>query len=444
MNDQDRSPRLNRGRERGFFELYGADPERADAIVFGRRTPLDRRGFLKGAGLASLGAALGAIVPFARHMPSGLVPVAFAAETDWVLQLSGAGLTVLNDRPINAETPAHLLDDGITPSSLHFVRNNGLMPEHVDSSEWSLNVDGDVIRPTTFSIRDLRRNFPLVKAALLLECGGNGRAGYNPPARGNQWTTGAVANSYWTGVRYRDVLNAVGLKPSAIYTGHYSTDRHPSGDPEKLVISRGVPIAKAMQSDTLIAFEMNGEPIPLTHGAPLRVVVPGWPGSASQKWLNRISIRDQVHDGPKMTGKSYRVPSQPVPPGAEVDNSNMRIIEAMPVKSLITRPETGYRLKHWEMLRVGGHAWAGDHVVTKVEISIDFGATWRRGVLKTPPNRGSWQNWSLELKLPGPGYYEIWARATDDQGIAQPMLVPGWNPRGYLNNSLHRIAVTAI
>ena len=444
MNDQDRSPRLNRGRERGFFELYGADPERADAIVFGRRTRLDRRGFLKGAGLASLGAALGAIVPFARHMPSGLVPVAFGAETDWVLQLSGAGLTVLNDRPINAETPAHLLDDGITPSSLHFVRNNGLMPEHVDSSEWRLNVDGDVIRPTTFSIRDLRRNFPLVKAALLLECGGNGRAGYNPPARGNQWTTGAVANSYWTGVRYRDVLNAVGLKPSAIYTGHYSTDRHPSGEPGKLVISRGVPIAKAMLSDTLIAFEMNGEPIPLTHGAPLRVVVPGWPGSASQKWLNRISIRDQVHDGPKMTGKSYRVPSQPVPPGAEVDNSNMRIIEAMPVKSLITRPETGYRLKHWEMLRVGGHAWAGDHVVTKVEISIDFGATWRRGVLKTPPNRGSWQNWSLELKLPGPGYYEIWARATDDQGIAQPMLVPGWNPRGYLNNSLHRIAVTAI
>ena len=221
MNDQDRSPRLNRGRERGFFELYGADPERAAAIVFGRRTRLDRRGFLKGAGLASLGAALGAIVPFARHLPSWLVPVAFGAETDWVLHLSGAGLTVLNDRPINAETPAHLLDDNITPSSLHFVRNNGLMPEHVDSSEWRLNVDGDVIRPTTFSIRDLRRNFPLVKAALLLECGGNGRAGYNPPARGNQWTTGAVANSYWTGVRYRDVLNAVGIKPVQNHRAHH-------------------------------------------------------------------------------------------------------------------------------------------------------------------------------------------------------------------------------
>ena len=122
----------------------------------------------------------------------------------------------------------------------------------------------------------------------------------------------------------------------------------------------------------------------------------------------------------------------------------MRIIEAMPVKSLITRPETGYRIKHWEMLRIGGHAWAGDHVVTKVDISIDFGATWRRTSLERPPNRGSWQNWSLALKLPGPGYYEVWARATDDQGIAQPMLVPGWNPRGYLNNSLHRIAVTAI
>ena len=434
----------NFSRERGLIELYGTDPERADAIVFGRKTPLGRRGFLKGVGLSSLSAALGATIPFAAYMPSGLVPVAFADEANWVRQLSHAGLTVLNDRPINAETPAHLLDDSVTPNHLHFVRNNGLMPEESGNQKWTLSIDGEVMRPTTFSIADLKRNFRPVKAALLLECGGNGRAGYNPPARGNQWTTGAVANAYWTGVRYRDVLNAVGLKPTAIYTAHYSTDRHPSGDPDKVVISRGIPIAKAMKSDTIIAFEMNGGPIPLTHGAPLRVVAPGWPGSASQKWLNRISIRDRVHDGTKMTGKSYRVPNQPVPPGAEVNNSDMRIIEAMPVKSIITRPETGYHHKHRETMQIGGHAWAGDRIITKVEVSIDFGATWRRAQVEGSHNRGSWQDWSSALKFPKPGYYEVWARATDNEGVAQPMLVPGWNPRGYLNNSTHRVAVMAV
>ena len=275
----------------------------------------------------------------------------------------------------------------------------------------------------------------------MIECGGNGRAGYNPPARGNQWTLGAVANAYWTSVRYRDVLNAVGIKPSAIYTGHYGADQHLSGDPEKVVISRGVPVQKAMKSDTILAFEMNGEPIPLTHGAPLRAVVPGWPGSASQKWLNRITVRDQVHDGPKMTGKSYRVPARPVAPGAEVDDSEMRIIEAMPVKSLITRPATGHHIKHATPLQLGGHAWAGDRVITKVEVSIDFGATWRRTYLKNPINQGAWQDWSFALKFPSPGYYEVWARATDNQGFSQPMVVPGWNPRGYLNNSVHRISV---
>ena len=439
MSKQVRARGLSR--ERGLLEMYEVDPERADALVFGRRTPLGRRGFLKKAGLFTMCTALGAIIPFARYMPSGLTPAAFAAEIDWVHQLSGSGLTIVNDRPINAETPPHLLNDSITSNPLHFVRNNGLMPQISSLSQWRLRIDGEVMRPTTFSIGDLKRSFNPVKAALLIECGGNGRAGYNPPARGNQWTLGAVANACWTGVRYRDVLNAVGVKPSAIYTGHYGADQHLSGDPEKVVISRGVPVEKAMQTDTILAFEMNGEPIPLTHGAPLRAVVPGWPGSASQKWLNRITVRDQVHDGAKMTGKSYRVPARPVAPGTEVDDSEMRIIEAMPVKSLITRPATGYHIKHATPLQLGGHAWAGDQVITKVEVSIDFGATWRRTYLKNPINLGAWQDWSLALKLPSPGYYEVWARATDNQGFSQPMVVPGWNPRGYLNNSMHRISV---
>lgn len=422
--------------ERGLRELYRDDPERADALVFGRR------GLLKGAGLTAMATVVGAAIPFARHMPAGLIPAALAEETDWVGLLRADGLSVLNDRPINAETPAHLLDDDVTPSRLHFVRNNGVMPEAADAESWTLTVDGEVARPTTFTVAELRRRFKVVEMALQIECGGNGRFGFDPPARGNQWTTGAIGNSSWTGVRYRDVLHAVGIKPSAVYTGHYSADTHPSGDPDKVVISRGIPMEKAMRDNTLIAFAMNGAPIPMTHGAPLRVVSPGWPGSTSQKWLNRIWVRDRVHDGRKMTGMSYRVPARPVAPGTDVAKEDMAIIEAMPVKSLITRPKTGAQARLGKRLVVRGHAWAGDRSVRAVDITIDFGATWRAASLEPALNPGSWQTWTADIAFPQAGYYEVWARATDDHGVAQPMVVPGWNPRGYLNNSCHRIAVT--
>ncbi|MDP6516654.1 MAG: sulfite oxidase [Alphaproteobacteria bacterium] len=429
--------RIPRSRgERGLHELYRDDPERADALVFGRRR------FVKGAGLAAMGAVLGMKIPFARTMPAGLIPAALADEVDWARLLGADGLSVLNDRPINAETPPHLLDDDITPNHLHFVRNNGLMPDETDPATWRLEVDGEIEQPVTFAIGDLERRFEVVTLALQIECGGNGRAGFDPPARGNQWTVGAIGNARWTGIRYRDLLAAVGVKPSAVYTGHYSADRHPSGDPDKEVISRGIPLAKAMREDTLIAFAMNGDPIPMTHGAPLRVVAPGWPGSTSQKWLNRIWVRDRIHDGRKMGGKSYRVPARPVPPGAEVAEADMRIIEAMPVKSLITSPKTGHHMEPGSNLRVRGHAWAGDRAVRRVDVTLDYGATWRRAALAPPPNPGSWQTFAAVLHLAEPGYYEIWARATDEAGIAQPMVVPGWNPRGYLNNAMHRIAVT--
>ncbi len=428
-------------RERGLSELY-QDPERADAMVFGRRWQSDRRGFLKRAGLGAMAAALGAGIPYARFMPGGLIPAALADESAWVTLLATDGLTVLNDRPINAETPAHLLDDDITPNHLHFVRNNGIMPEVERGRSWHFSIEGAVARPMTFSLNNLSRQFEPVQMALQLECGGNGRAGFNPPARGNQWTTGAIGNAMYTGVRLADVLGAAGVKPEAVYTAHYSADTHLSGDPEKLPISRGMPIAKAMQPNTLLAFAMNGQPLPLLHGGPLRIVAPGWPGSVSQKWLKRLEVRDQVHDGPKMTGKSYRVPANPVAPGTDVANEDMRIIEAMPVKSLITRPKTGLETALGAPLAVRGHAWAGDRAVGAVDVSIDFGASWQRAQLAAAANAGSWQTWNTEVSFPQTGYYEIWARATDDAGLMQPMVVPGWNPRGYLNNRCHRIAVT--
>ncbi len=422
--------------ERGLFELYHQDPEKADRLVFGRVAHSDRRGFLKGAGLATMGAMLGAAIPFHRNMPVGFIPEALAQSE----MIKGKdGLTMLNDRPLNAETPPHLLDDAITPTARHFIRNNGIPPEDTSAAGWRLTIDGLVDNPMTLSIDQLKSKFEVVTRSLVIECGGNGRAFFDPPAKGNQWTLGAVACAEWTGVRLADVLKAAGVRDNVIYTAHYGADGHMSGKPGKLSLSRGVPIAKAMNPANLIAFAQNGQPIHPMNGAPLRLVVPGWPGSCSQKWLKRIQLRDIVHDGPKMTGKAYRVPNHPVSAGEKVEKKDFVIIHAMPLKSLITRPKTGLT-GAGRSIEVGGHAWAGDDTVAEMQVSIDFGATWAKAALDPPVNPYAWQNWRANVAFPLAGYYEIWARATSDKGITQPHAI-AWNPKGYLNNSMHRISV---
>lgn len=429
--------------ERGLFELYAEDPERADALLLGRRPFADRRGFLRGAGLGTIGAVLGATVPFARHFPSGLIPVALA-EGAATAPIRGKlpGLVVLNDRPLNAETPAHLLDHDVTPANVFFVRNNGVPPAAVDEATWTLKIDGEAAeREIELSLADLKKDFKAYTYSLTLECGGNGRKEFFPPAKGNQWSTGAVGCAEWTGVRLADVLAKAGIKKTAQYVGYYGADTHLSGDPTKVVISRGVPIAKARQPETLLAWAMNGEPIPLLHGAPLRLVAGGWPASASGKWVKRLSIRDREHDGPKMTGDSYRVPCHGVRPGESVPESEMCIIESMPVKSLITAPMSGATVSKGQPLAIRGSAWAGELGVREVFVSTDFGATWTRAKLDKAKNRLAWQRFHADLRLPQEGYYEVWARAVDDRGTSQPMVVPGWNPKGYLNNACHRVAV---
>ena len=417
-----------------LHEFFAADPIAADDAFFGRKSYPDRRGFLRGAGLAAMAAMVGASIPFHRNMPAGFIPAAFADEA---VLIGKDGLTLLNDRPVNAETPPHLLDDPITPTPRHFIRNNGIPPSEVDADAWTLTVDGLVERPMTLSIRELQLRFEVVTMPLAIECGGNGRAFFEPPARGNQWTYGAVACSEWTGVRLKDVLAAAGVQPNVVYTAHVGADVHLSGQPDKLPISRGVPIAKAMTDNVLIAFEQNGGPIHPMNGAPLRLVVPGWPGSCSQKWLQRIYLRDVVHDGAKMTGTSYRVPRFKVEPGEKVDKRDFVIIERMPVKSLITHPANGAAVGR--TVEVRGHAWSGDRTVAAVDVSHDFGATWIAAELDTPVNDGAWQNFRASVALPGAGYYEVWARATDSAGVMQPHAID-WNPKGYLNNTMHRVA----
>ena len=373
-------------------------------------------------------------------IPINVIPL-YANETLSIDNIHNKhDLTILNDRPINAETPPHLLNDSITPIHRHFVRNNGIMPDlsYKEINNWKLKIEGNVKNAKIYSIEDLKSNFEVVSKVLQLECGGNGRAFFNPPALGNQWSYGAISCSEWTGVRLSDVIKESGIKPSSIYTGHYGADIHLSGDENKDALSRGVPIKKALDENNIIAFAMNGKKIPIIHGAPLRLVCPGWPGSTSQKWLTKIKLLDHVHDGTKMTGKSYKIPKNPTKPGAKVAISDYKIIYSMPVKSLITYPETS--LNHNSLkLNVRGHAWAGDKNVKKVEISIDYGASWKNANLQNPINKYSWQDWQIKINFPSTGYFEIWSKATDEDNISQPYDI-SWNPKGYLNNSIHRIS----
>ncbi len=436
---------MSQVKKKGIHALYEENPIEADRQLWGRESdPQTRRGFLKKAGLAAMGMAVGGPVVFAKNMPAGLIPALYADPSAAPFQLQGKhpGLVVLNDQPWNVETPAHLLDDDLTPADKFFIRNNGLVPTEFNLDQWTLTIDGECVsEPVALSLEELKGNFTHHTYALTLECGGNGRSEFNPPAKGNQWTTGAVGCAEWTGVRLKDVLESIGISSKAVYIGYYGKDLHLTKNPDKVVISRGIPIEKAMEDETLIAWAMNGEDIPVMNGYPLRLVVGGWPASVSGKWLSRISVRDRVHDGPKMEAPSYRVPKYPVEPGQEVPAEDMEIIESMPVKSLITYPQSGAIIQEGRRLKLRGHAWAGDRSVQRMQVSIDFGATWIEAQLNAPINRLAWQRWTAEVGFPSPGYYEVWAKATDDQGVAQPMVVPGWNPKGYLNNATHRIAI---
>ena len=440
--------------ERSIEELYQDDPERGDAVVFGRRTDLSRRGFLGGAGLAAMGAAVGGHIVFGDSMPGGLVPAAFAQEAKkdasaakgpQLLQFPGkdGNLVLLGDKPLVAETPEHLLDDETTPTSRFFIRNNGQIPDGAtDADNWKLTIDGEVNKPLVVALGDLKTRFDIKTYRMVLECGGNGRSFFTPQARGNQWSNGGAGCAEWTGVTLANVLRAAGVKPTAVYTANYGTDVHLSGDPKKETLSRGVPIKKAMDQHSLLVWAMNGKPLENIHGGPLRLIHPGWPGSTSHKWLSKITLRDKVHDGQGMLGASYRVAIRPMVPGGKADDSNFKILESMPVRSIITSPSNGTKLAGGvRELKLRGAAWAGDNTVRAVDISTNFGASWQRADLGQPKNRYDWQRWTATMKLPSDGYYEVWARGTDSRGMLQPHIAGDWNPQGYGGNPMHRIAV---
>jgi sulfite oxidase len=346
-------------------------------------------------------------------------------------QADQSRMIVRSPRPEDLEMPLDGFTDWITPIDRFFVRCHTYTP-HVNLSEWSLKIDGKVDRPTTLTMDDLKK-LPRVELVGVLECAGNGRRFYEPHVAGTQWAYGSVGNGRWIGARLRDVLQKAGIQSSAKEVLCDGADVPLGTMPD---FQRTITTAKALHADTLLAYEMNGQPLPVEHGFPLRVIAPGWAGDSWVKWLQHIEVLDHEFDGFWMKS-AYRHPTHPVPPGTAVDAAEMVPVTDLNVKSVIAAPNGWAKPGS---VRVHGTAWSNSSPVSKVDVSTDGGQTWKPAKLGGRASQYGWRLWQFDWKAPE-GKYTLLSRATNEAGQSQP-LSQEWNPSGYLWNVAQPITIT--
>jgi DMSO/TMAO reductase YedYZ molybdopterin-dependent catalytic subunit len=384
-----------------------------------RSNVFKRRNFLIGAGQLTAGLAIGHMLPesvFAQTVIKGKEK-----------------LIVRSIRPEDLETPVSLLNAWITPNDLFYVRHHLYAPK-VGVNEWKLAVGGEVQNPITLTLDELKRA-PKHSVMVTLECAGNGRAFFDPPVAGIQWEKGAVGTARFAGARLGDVLNKAGVKPTGQYVAMNGADK-PMGKMPDFV--RNVPIKKALDPDTILAYEMNGEALPILHGFPLRAVVPGWEGAYSVKWLTDIQVIEKEYDG-FFVKTAYRFPNRPVAPGEAVAPQDMVPLTGLIVKSFINSPLDGATVAPGKV-RMSGFAWAGEYNIAKVDVSMDNGSSWLSAKLGKERERYAWQSFEYEFDITKPGSYRLMSRAADDKGNVQPV-APQWNPPGYLWNVIDKVRI---
>jgi DMSO/TMAO reductase YedYZ molybdopterin-dependent catalytic subunit len=345
-------------------------------------------------------------------------------------------MLVHNDRPEDLETPVSYFDSWLTPNDAFFVRQHLPRPGKIDASSFRLTLSGRVNKEMQVSLADLR-NLPQHKVAAVLECTGNGRGFFQPRVPGVQWGRGGVGNAEWAGPSVADVLKLAGADTGAAYITANGADVGVAKTPDFI---RSLQMRKALHPSTLLALQMNGEPLPDLHGFPLRLIVPGWDGTSWVKWVTSISVANEPYAGFYMN-PAYRFPRHPVAPGMAADPSDLEVIESMPVKSYITGPADGDHIPMGPTT-IRGMAWAGEERIARVEISTDGGSRWAAAELSSDDLPYTFRLWTLRWSPQQPGYYTILSRATDTSGRVQP-IVATWNPSGYLYNAIDRIGVTA-
>jgi DMSO/TMAO reductase YedYZ molybdopterin-dependent catalytic subunit len=363
---------------------------------------------------------------------------AFLSATAWSMTLalaraSGADeLLRFGDAPQELATPLRYFDRLITPTDVFFVRSH-FGPPALDPGR-KLAIDGMVSTPLALSAADLRA-FPEVTTTSVLQCAGNGRGLMVPHVPGVQWSQGAMGQATWTGVRLKDVLAKAGVAHGAAHVRLAGADLPPK--PTVPAFVRSIPIARALDPTTLIAYRMNGEPLTHAHGAPLRLVVPGWAGDHWVKWLTSLRVQQEEAEG-FYYRTAYRFPVTPGAPGAPVPPDQMKPLSAMPVKSLIAGPSDGAKVAVGPQ-EVVGVAFSGLAPIARVEVSVDGGATFRPAALEGEPGLGRWQVFRLRFDQATPARLTAVARATDARGNGQPEQ-PVWNPSGYFWNAWHRVS----
>jgi len=336
----------------------------------------------------------------------------------------------------NHALPLEALRWDLTPIGLHYLLTHYDIP-HVDPASWRLEVDGLVGSPLSLSLEEIRAR-PAVETAVTMECAGNGRALVEPHVVSQPWLLEAVGTARWRGTPVAALLEEAGVAEGAsdvLFTG---LDRGVEGGEEQ-DYARSVPLAEVLAGDALLAYEVNGVSLPPQHGFPLRLVVPGWYGMTSVKWLARITLLDAPHDGYQMR-HGYRFRQHEDEDGEPITRIQLRSLMIPPgIPEFLTRS----RVVRAGWCEIEGRAWAGDAEIAGVDVSTDAGATWAEADLGDDSlGRWAWRSWRFTWDAQ-PGEYELCCRARDSVGKSQPLEAP-WNLGGYANNAVQRVAVTVV
>jgi sulfane dehydrogenase subunit SoxC len=344
----------------------------------------------------------------------------------------GLGVDELSLATRNHGMPLEALRLDLTPTGMHYVLTHYDVP-FLDPSSWALTIDGAVERPASLTFDELT-SLPTVTVPVTLECAGNGRALLEPRPVSQPWLLEAVGTAEWTGVPVASLLDRVGLHGDAVDVVFVGADRGVEGD-EEHAYERAIPFAEARRDDVILAFRMNGQPIPPAHGFPVRLVVPGWYGMASVKWLTAIHVTSEPFTG-YQNAQAYRWREDPDDPGVPVERIRVRSLLAPPG---IPEFQPRTRRVRAGVVELEGRAWSGTAEVIRVEVSTDGGDTWDDAGLDPPVGRRAWRRFSYRWRAE-PGATVLLSRATDATGATQP-LDPPWNVGGYGNNACHRVDV---
>jgi DMSO/TMAO reductase YedYZ molybdopterin-dependent catalytic subunit len=398
---------------------------------------MDRRSFV----LATAGSSV-LTLGWRRALAAGLP--AGAIESGTLVELPGkVPLIKRSYRPPNFETPVDLFDSAITPNRAFFVRWHLADIPEVNPTTWRLRVGGPAVTTTSeYSLDDLKRGFEQVEIVAVCQCSGNRRGLSDPHVPGVEWGYGAMGNARWKGVRLRDVLSKAGLKKEAVEIAFDGPYRGPAtATPD---FHKSLPSWKALDEHTLLAWEMNGEPLPHLNGAPLRVIVPGWTATYWVKMLTSIDALD------KPLASFWMNPAYRVPKGKFAfadrfltqENDASTPITQMVVNSLITNIRDGQRIGVGQEVDVRGLAWDGGYGIHGVDVSADGGQTWYAAALGQDLGPFSFRTWSYRFRPAKAGDYPVMARATNRQGSTQTADLI-FNPAGYHNNVMQRIVLVA-